>query len=103
MKELKILRNGTYLAEEVEKVDNDFVKSVGDAKIIKTNESFRYWDEYSMKYYEENAGINFVIVDDIAYPLSVPFSEADEDEGIEEQEYPETWEDVVFHIEGFGR
>ena len=102
--EITMNRNGTYNAEDVLKIGNEKVGESGsDWYTIKTLEPAKAWNSEMMEYFDIETGTCFVIYDGLAYPFEEPFYEKDEDEGIDEQKYPENWEDVLGHIEGFGR
>ena len=97
MKEIKYYDCGAYGAD-VDSI-SDTVKTISDAKVVKTTEAFEAWDGSTFE--TVPAGSMFVVVDDAAYPFSAPFYEADEDEGTSAQAMPETWEDVIFLQESF--
>ena len=111
MKEVKVYTNGTYNESEIKQLDFKTIKTIGDYEIIRTNEQFvgkcEWPDSWSggdlRKIFEP--GQHFVIGwgDGVAYPFDTPFYEADEDEGIKEQLYPETPDDVLGLVESFGR
>ena len=103
MKEVTVYRNGAYDAEEVIGLKHDLIDTISDSKVIKVTEPFTAHTEWPNFNNEEINELHFVIEDGVAYPFDLPFCEADIDEGIDEQLYPETWEDVVGLVEGFGR
>ncbi|MCK9553111.1 hypothetical protein [Aquamicrobium sp.] len=93
-------RNGTYLAQDIESMDHEAVKTISDARVIKVLECFKIWDGNKIETITDQT---FYVIDGhTAYPFSIPFYEADEDEEIEAQKFPETWEDVIGLMESFG-
>ena len=92
--------NGTFQKEEILQFDHERIGNSGDDwYIISTNEPIDFWEGSNRYGFDEQTG--FIIESNTAYPFSFPFCEADEDEGIKEQMYPETWEDVLFIMSNF--
>ncbi len=91
--------NGTYNAYEL---NYEIVDTIESADIVVLEEDIKAWDSKTLRYYTVERGQNFVVSDGVAYPFDTPLYEADEDEGIEEQVMPGSWEDVIGIMEGFG-
>ena len=99
MKEIEVYQNGTVCESSLLESNYTQIATIGDYTIVQTKEEVgNYIDNFPPYTY-------FVVGwgNGVAYPFDTPFYEGDEEEGIVEQKFPETYEDILSIVEGFGK
>lgn len=91
--------SGAFKASEILELKHKIVGNAVEFPIVKIIEPYGFFYNWALT----NGPEHFVVYDGFAYPFDTPFHEADDTEGIKEQEYPLTNDDVLGLIEGFGR
>ena len=99
MKVVGLYDSGAFKTSEISKLKHEIVGNAGEFPIVKIIEPYGFFYNVALT----NGPELFVIDDGFAYPFDTPFYEADQHDGIKEQKYPMTNEDVMGLIEGFGR
>ena len=100
MKEVGYYDNGAFKASEIMDLKHEIAGEAGEYPIVKIIEPYGYFYRGEL-----TKGPELFVIDEygFAYPFDTPFYEADQQDGIKEQMFPLTNEDVLGLIEGFGR